>query len=218
VSVQESGAWLRERRLARGWGKAEMARRLHAAMSARSGTAPGVKSLTRSIDGWEGGGRYPQDRWRAVICEVLGVAFGDFPSPSGSSAAPAVMAGTDTDDPRPWMGVARMLLERQGELRPGDRMPRPAAMGRVAGVSVPTVRLAYANLEGRGVIGYRPGSGYHVSDGPSDDSARPGAHCPDDRLVSTRRLARDAECQTGVREDDQLRRVQPRDIALAGGR
>jgi hypothetical protein len=176
VSGQGSGAWLRERRLARGWAKAELARRLHAAMLARGGTVPDVKSITTSVNGWEGGDRYPHDRWVAVICEVLGVALEDFPSPPLSSAPPAVTADLDTDDPRPWMGVARMLLDRIGigELKPGDRMPRPAEVGRVAGVSPPTARLAYAYLEGRGVIGYRPGAGYHVSGGPPDGARHGG--------------------------------------------
>jgi transcriptional regulator with XRE-family HTH domain len=183
VSGPQLGAWLRERRLARGWGKAEMARRLHTAISARSGTAPSVKSLTRSLGDWEGGGRYPRDRWRAVICEVLGVTFEDFPHPPVSSAPSAVTTALDTDDPRPWMGVARSLLERigTGELRPGDRIPRAADVGRVAGVSVPTTRLAYAYLEGRGVIRYWSGAGYHVSGGPSD-SAR-SAHVPGKAVI-----------------------------------
>lgn len=70
------GAWLRERRLARGWSKAEFARRLHAAMSTRGETAPSVASFIRSIAGWERDGKYPRDRWRAVICEVLGAVAG----------------------------------------------------------------------------------------------------------------------------------------------
>ena len=170
MSSQGSGAWLREQRLARGWGKAEMARRLHTAMRARSGTAPAVKSITRSLGGWESGGRYPHDRWAAVICQVLGVAFEDFPAPLGSGAALTVTADLDADDPRPWMRVACTLLQRigPGELRSGDRIPRAADLGREAGVSVPTVRLAYAYLEGRGVIRYRPGTGYHVSSGQPD--------------------------------------------------
>ncbi len=197
------GAWLREQRLARGWGKAEMARRLHAAMRTRSGTAPTVKSITRSIGGWEGGGRYPHDRWAAVICQVLGVAFEDFPSPSGSSPPPAVTASVGGDDPRPWMLVAHTLLERigTGELRPGDRMPLVAAIGDAAGVSMPTVRLAYAYLEGRGAIRYRPGTGYHVSGGPSG-GARQG----------------DVPGKAGVREDCGRRTVLTRRSELAGTR
>jgi S-adenosyl methyltransferase len=46
-----------------------------------AGATAAVKSITRSLGGWEGGGRYPHDRWAAAICQVLGVAFEDFPSP-----------------------------------------------------------------------------------------------------------------------------------------
>jgi DNA-binding transcriptional regulator YhcF (GntR family) len=203
VSGQESGAWLRERRLARGWGKAEMARRLHTAMLARGGTAPHLKSITRSIGGWEGGGRYPHDRWAAVICEVLGIALQDFPAPPGPGTPPAVTADPDTDDARPWMRVTRMLLDRigTGELRPGDRMPRPADVGHEAGVSVPTVRLAYAYLEGRGVIGYRPGTGYHVSGGHPDDARHGGMHA-----------------KAEIREDAGRRTVLIHESELAGAR
>jgi hypothetical protein len=82
VGSPAAGAWLQEQRLAQGWAKAEMARQLHAAMSARASRVPSVKSIACSIGGWEEGRRYPRDRWRAVICEVLGIAFEDFPARS----------------------------------------------------------------------------------------------------------------------------------------
>ena len=49
-----------------------------------------------------------------------------------------------------------------GSLRPGDRLPSLRKMSRSAGVSVPTVRQAYIELERQRRIEARPKSGYFV--------------------------------------------------------
>lgn len=195
-----SGAWLRERRLARGWGKAEMARRLHAVMAARSGKAPDVRSITRSIGGWESGGRYPQDRWVAVICQVLGIALADFPARSATSAPPDMTAELAADDSRGWVRVACSLLARigPGKLRPGDPMPRAADVARETGVSVPTARRGYTYLSARGIICYRAGIGYHVSGDHDDGSDEQDVRSADDRLLDALRLAWGAEYEISI--------------------
>jgi DNA-binding transcriptional MocR family regulator len=49
-----------------------------------------------------------------------------------------------------------------GALRPGDRLPSLRRMSRTAGVSVPTVRQAYVELERQRRIESRPQSGFYV--------------------------------------------------------
>ncbi|MBV9446666.1 MAG: transcriptional regulator [Streptosporangiaceae bacterium] len=185
------GGWLRERRLARGWGKAEMARRLHAAMLARSGAAPAVRSITRSLGGWEGSGRCPQDRWVAVICQVFGVELEDFPARTGGSAWPDTTAALAADDSRAWVGVARTLLERigPGKLQPGDPLPHATDVARESGVSVPTARRGYTYLRDRGIICYRAGIGYQVSGDRVDGAHRADARSADDWFLDALRLA-----------------------------
>jgi GntR family transcriptional regulator len=207
VSGPGAGAWLREQRLARGWAKAEMARQLHAALSARTSRVPGVKSITRSIDGWEEGSRYPRDRWRAVICAVLGIAFEDFPAPFAAGISPVVTAGHDAgdvdgDDPSQWAQIARALLEQiaSGQLKPGARMPRITDIACETGVSRPTARRAYTYLKDQGAICYRPGTGYCVSGARPDDVVQhddvPGAG--DGRFLDALRLVWGAEYGIGI--------------------
>lgn len=49
-----------------------------------------------------------------------------------------------------------------GTLRPGDRLPSLRRMSRTVGVSVPTVRQAYAELERQRRVESRPQSGFYV--------------------------------------------------------
>ncbi|HZR54756.1 MAG TPA: transcriptional regulator [Streptosporangiaceae bacterium] len=172
-----AGRWLLKQRLARGWSKAEMARRMHAVASVSGGKVPGVSSIVRSLGGWELGGRYPRDRWRAVLCQVLGIRLEDVPAAPGSAVLPATAGDLKSDDPRTWVQVALMLVARidTGKLKPGDSLPRPADVAGQEGVSAPTVRKAYRYLRAIEVAGYWPGAGYYVSgkrpDGPRHDSA-----------------------------------------------
>jgi len=49
-----------------------------------------------------------------------------------------------------------------GTLRPGDRLPSLRKMSNSAGVSIPTVRQAYVELERQRRIESRPQSGFYV--------------------------------------------------------
>jgi DNA-binding transcriptional MocR family regulator len=49
-----------------------------------------------------------------------------------------------------------------GELRPGDRLPSLRRLSAGLGVSVPTVKQAYLELERRGTVESRPQSGFYV--------------------------------------------------------
>jgi DNA-binding transcriptional MocR family regulator len=60
-----------------------------------------------------------------------------------------------------------------GTLRPGDRLPSLRKMSRQAGVSIPTVRQAYVELERQRKVESRPQSGFYVRHVPSNRIVRP---------------------------------------------
>ena len=60
-----------------------------------------------------------------------------------------------------------------GTLLPGDRLPSLRKMSRTAGVSVPTVRQAYVELERRRRVESRPQSGFYVRHHAANDIVRP---------------------------------------------
>jgi DNA-binding transcriptional MocR family regulator len=64
-----------------------------------------------------------------------------------------------------------------GTLRPGDRLPSLRRMSRSAGVSIPTVRQAYIELERQRKIESRPQSGFYVRPHSANDlvSAAPSS-------------------------------------------
>lgn len=61
-----------------------------------------------------------------------------------------------------------------GALRPGDRLPSLRRMSEQIGVSVPTVRQAYVELERQRRVESRPQSGFYVRGVPANDIVRPG--------------------------------------------
>jgi DNA-binding transcriptional MocR family regulator len=60
-----------------------------------------------------------------------------------------------------------------GALRPGDRLPSLRKMSEAAGVSVPTVRQAYIELERQRRVESRPKSGFYVRHMAANDIVRP---------------------------------------------
>ena len=60
-----------------------------------------------------------------------------------------------------------------GTLGPGDRLPSLRKMSRKAGVSIPTVRQAYVELERQRRVESRPQSGFYVRHIPSNDIVKP---------------------------------------------
>ena len=60
-----------------------------------------------------------------------------------------------------------------GALRPGDRLPSLRRMSRTVGVSVPTVRQAYVELERQRRVESRPQSGFYVRHIAANDIVRP---------------------------------------------
>ena len=60
-----------------------------------------------------------------------------------------------------------------GALRPGDRLPSLRRMSTQIGVSVPTVRQAYIELERQRRVESRPQSGFYVRSLPSNELVRP---------------------------------------------
>jgi len=61
-----------------------------------------------------------------------------------------------------------------GTLGPGDRLPSLRKMSRSAGVSIPTVRQAYIELERQRRVEARPKSGYYVRHRAANDIVLPG--------------------------------------------
>ena len=60
-----------------------------------------------------------------------------------------------------------------GTLLPGDRLPSLRKMSRSAGVSIPTVRQAYVELERQRRVESRPQSGYYVRHVTANDIVLP---------------------------------------------
>ena len=60
-----------------------------------------------------------------------------------------------------------------GTLRPGDRLPSLRKMSKTAGVSIPTVRQAYVELERQRRVESRPQSGFYVRHRAGNDLVRP---------------------------------------------
>ena len=60
-----------------------------------------------------------------------------------------------------------------GLLKPGDRLPSLRKMSQTVGVSVPTVRQAYIELERQRRVESRPQSGFYVRHRPSNEIVRP---------------------------------------------
>ena len=56
------------------------------------------------------------------------------------------------------------LLILRGILRPGERLPGERELAERLGVSRPSLRDALADLQGRGLLAARPGSGVYVAD------------------------------------------------------
>ena len=61
-----------------------------------------------------------------------------------------------------------------GTLRPGDRLPSLRKMSQSAGVSIPTVRQAYIELERQRRVEARPKSGFYVMHKAANDIVLPG--------------------------------------------
>ena len=64
---------------------------------------------------------------------------------------------------------------RAGNLRPGDRLPSLRKMSQTAGVSVPTVRQAYIELERQRQVESRPRSGFYVRNLDAAPLVRPSS-------------------------------------------
>jgi DNA-binding transcriptional MocR family regulator len=60
-----------------------------------------------------------------------------------------------------------------GALRPGDRLPSLRKMSKTAGVSIPTVRQAYIELERQRRVESRPQSGFYVRNVAANDIVLP---------------------------------------------
>ncbi len=71
--------------------------------------------------------------------------------------------------------VIELITENMdaGTLLPGDRLPSLRKMSKASGVSIPTVRQAYVELERRRRVESRPQSGFYVRHRAANDIVRP---------------------------------------------
>jgi transcriptional regulator with XRE-family HTH domain len=85
----ELGAWLRQQREARGWSKAEMARRLvQAGRAADDKSMPGIDGMVHNLHRWENGEGGVSERHKLHYCRALGI----HPSQFGPGAGPRTLA------------------------------------------------------------------------------------------------------------------------------
>jgi tetratricopeptide (TPR) repeat protein len=130
MTDSELGAWLRQQREARGWAKAEMARRLvQAGRDNDDAAVPGVSGMLHNIHRWEREGGV-SERHKLHYCRALGIAPAQFgPRPEGypdpgvtpdSAAAMAVPAAAAVLVPvQAGDGIPGL---------PGSHLPTPAAI------------------------------------------------------------------------------------------
>jgi tetratricopeptide (TPR) repeat protein len=91
----ELGAWLRQQREARGWPKAEMARRLvQAGREACDNSMPGTSGVLHNIHRWEREGGV-SERHKLHYCRALGIQPGQF-GPRQPGELPEVVELADT--------------------------------------------------------------------------------------------------------------------------
>lgn len=86
-----------------------------------------------------------------------------------------MLALDKTDGPYLYRQVIDLIHESvaAGALRPGDRLPSLRKMSRRVGVSVPTVRQAYIELERQRHVESRPQSGFYLRHRPANEIVRP---------------------------------------------
>jgi hypothetical protein len=98
VTDTELGAWLRQQREARGWPKAEMARRLvQAAREAGDKSVPSASGMLHNIHRWEREGGV-SERHKLHYCRALGIQPGQFGPSTAEPTDPAAQglcAGAD---------------------------------------------------------------------------------------------------------------------------
>jgi hypothetical protein len=76
---QRLGEWLRRRRQARAWSRAEMARQLIKAARASEDTSlPGIDSICHNIYRWERGTVGLTERYKLYYCAALSISPDDF--------------------------------------------------------------------------------------------------------------------------------------------
>jgi DNA-binding transcriptional MocR family regulator len=87
-----------------------------------------------------------------------------------------MLAIDKTDDDFLYRQVIELISQNieSGTLAPGDRLPSLRKMSQRAGVSVPTVRQAYIELERQRRIESRPQSGFYVRHVQRNELVRPG--------------------------------------------
>jgi tetratricopeptide (TPR) repeat protein len=127
----ELGTWLRQQREARGWPKAEMARRLvQAAHQAGDNSVPSTAGMLHNIHRWEREGGV-SERHKLHYCRALSIQPGQFgPSPAGypdSGVVPGSTSAVAVSAAAAAVPVPARAVDGIGELA-GPSVPASAAI------------------------------------------------------------------------------------------
>jgi transcriptional regulator with XRE-family HTH domain len=110
----EIGAWLREQREARGWSRADMARRLiTAARSAGDQSMPGADSMCHNIYRWERGLSDLSERHKFNYCRVFDIKLAQFGPAQPEVAAPVAASPANVCHPAPRREDGHFTIQRE---------------------------------------------------------------------------------------------------------
>jgi len=130
VTDSELGAWLRQQREARGWPKAEMARRLvQAAHDAGDKSVPSASGMLHNIHRWEREGGV-SERHKLHYCRALGIHPSQF-GPSASEEPPDTVTPGLAAEAGP-AGPVAVVPEQRPAAVAGLAGPRPPASAAIA--------------------------------------------------------------------------------------
>ena len=123
----ELGAWLRQQREARGWPKAEMARRLvQAGREAGDKSMPSASGMLHNIHRWEREGGI-SERHKLHYCRALGIHPSQFGLSTGEPARAPPSAG-----PLRRAGPAALVPVQRPAAASRNGRPVPASIGRAS--------------------------------------------------------------------------------------
>jgi hypothetical protein len=130
VTDSELGTWLRQQRHARGWPKAEMARRLvQAGRDSGDKAMPAANGMLHNIHRWEREGGV-SERHKLHYCRALGIHPGQFGPREHNDVADDLTPGTTSRQSAAGLTTLRNLSQSADDLRdlPDPQLPASVAI------------------------------------------------------------------------------------------